>query len=93
MIIGTATVYLHANYVHSLKEKRMIVKSIIQKIRNKFNVSIAEVDDNDLHQSIVLGFACVTNDTRMANSVIQNIVNFIEENCDAEFLNFVVEIM
>ncbi len=83
MIIGTGKIYLFANWAHSLKEKRMVVKSIIDKTKHKFNVSIAEVDDQDLHQSIVIGIACVTTSTRHADSIIQNVLNFIEGNTEA----------
>lgn len=83
MIIGTAKIHLFANWVHSLKEKRMIVKSIIDKVKHKFNVSIAEIDDQDLHQSIVIGIACVSTSKRHADSMIQNVLNFIEDNTDA----------
>lgn len=83
MIIGTAKVYLYANWVHSLKEKRMIVKSIIGKVKHRFNVSIAEVENQDYHQSIVIGIACVTNSSRLANSIIQNVVEYIEGNTEA----------
>lgn len=93
MIVGTAKIYLYANWVHSLKEKRMIVKSIIAKCRNKFNVSVAEVENQDYHQSIVIGIACVTNSTRMANSVIQNVVGFIEGSTDAVVQKVETEIL
>lgn len=83
MIIGTAKLYLFANWVHSLKEKRMVIKSIIGKVKHKFNVSIAEIEDQDLHQSIVIGLACVSNDKRHADSTIQSVINFIEDNTEA----------
>lgn len=83
LIIGTAKIHLFANWVHSLKEKRMVVKSIIDKTKHKFNVSIAEIEDHDLHQSIVIGIACVSTDKRHADSQIQHIINFIEDNTDA----------
>jgi len=86
-------VYLHANWVHSLKEKRMIVKSIIAKVRNKFNVSVAEVEDLDLHQSIVIGVACVSNSSAVSNSIIQNVMNYIESNTEAEVLDIQTEII
>lgn len=60
MIVGVATIKLYAPWVHSLKEKRMVVKSLLAKARNKFNVSIAEVAEQDMHQTIVLGLACVS---------------------------------
>jgi len=93
MIIGTCEIYMRAEWVSSLKEKRMIVKSIVEKIRHKFNVSVAEVGDNDMHKSIVIGFACVTNEARFANSVIDNVINFIEENTEAEIVDTVIEIL
>ena len=93
MIIGTGKVYLHANWVHSLKEKRMIVKSITAKVQNKFNVSVAEVEDMDLHQSIVIGLASVSNSTKVSNSIIQSAINFIESNTEAEVLNYQIEII
>ncbi|MBP1743935.1 MAG: hypothetical protein H6Q58_913 [Firmicutes bacterium] len=93
MVIGTGKVYLHANWVHSLKEKRMIVKSITAKVQNKFNVSVAEIEDLDLHQSIVIGLACVSNSTKIANSIIQSVVNFIESNTEAELLDYQIEII
>ncbi|EPY6472041.1 DUF503 domain-containing protein [Clostridium sporogenes] len=93
MIIGTAKIYLYANWVHSLKEKRMIVKSIIFKTKNKFNVSIAEVEMQDIHQSIVIGIACVSNNTKQADSIIQNVVNYIEGNTEAIVQNIETEII
>lgn len=86
MIIETLEIRLYASWVHSLKEKRMIVKSLIAKIRNKFNVSIAEVEDQDVHQSIVLGLACVAGNTTLADSIIDNVIAFIENNSEAEFI-------
>lgn len=83
VIVGTAKIYLYANWVHSLKEKRMVVKSIIGKAKHRFNISIAEIENQDYHQSIVIGIACVSNSTRMANTIIQNVIEFVEENTEA----------
>ncbi|ACO85807.1 MULTISPECIES: DUF503 domain-containing protein [Clostridium] len=93
MIIGTAKIHLYANWVHSLKEKRMIAKSVISKTKNKFNVSIAEVEMQDVHQSIVIGIACVSNSTKQADSIIQNVVNYIEGNTEAIVQNIETEII
>lgn len=92
MIIGTGKIQLSVNWAHSLKEKRTVVRSIIDKVKYKFNVSIAEIENQDLHQIIVLGIACVSNNTKHANSVIQNVINFIEQNCDAVLESVKVEI-
>ena len=84
MIIGAVTIKIHVNWVHSLKEKRMIVKSLCAKIRNKFNVSVAEVEDQDLHQIIVIGFACVANETSQADRIIDHVISFIEGNTEGQ---------
>jgi len=86
MIIEAATIKLYAPWVHSLKEKRMEVKSLIAKAKNKFNISIAEVDEQDTHQTIVLGLACVAGDVSHADSVIESVLDFIEKNTDAEVI-------
>jgi len=93
MIIGTCIVELHANFTSSLKDKRQIVKSLIDKTQGKFNISIAEVDKNDCHHTIVLGFACVSNDTRHANSVLEKVVNYIETHTEAQLVQYNIEIL
>ena len=82
MVIGTGKIYLYADWVHSLKEKRAIVKSIIDKVKNRFNISIAEVENLDMHKSIVLGLACVSNSTRHSDSCIQKVIEYIEQNTE-----------
>ncbi len=92
MIIGSCEVTFHANWVTSLKEKRMIVKSLVDKTRHKFNVSVAEVDCQDQHKIIVIGFACVTNEKRQADSIIQHILRFMEQNTEAEMISAEFEV-
>lgn len=92
MIIEAATIKLYAPWVHSLKDKRMVVKSLIAKTNNKFNVSIAEVDEQDTHQTIVLGLACVTGTVALADSMIESILLYIEHNTDAEIMDVQREI-
>lgn len=87
MIIATCTISMRASWVHSLKEKRMIVKSLCSKVRNKFNVSIAEIDMQDIHQSIVIGSAAIAGDSAHADSIIDNVINFIESVTDAEIIS------
>ncbi len=92
MIVATIIVKLYAPWVHSLKEKRMTVKSIAAKVQNKFNVSIAEVDEQDVHQTIVLGIACVAGDMSQSDSILDNVLNFIESNTEAEIIDVQHEI-
>lgn len=87
MVTGIVKVKIHVPWVHSLKEKRMIVKSICSRVRNKFNVSVAEVEDQDMHQSIVLGFACVTTDNAHADRIIDTVLEFMENNMEGEIIN------
>jgi len=53
-------------------------------VHNKFNASAAETDEQDIHQIIVLGIACVTNEARLGDSIIDSIINFIEASTEAE---------
>lgn len=93
MIIGTVIIKLYAPWVHSLKEKRMVVKSLVDKVKHRYNVSIAEIDSQDFHQTITLGAACVSDETRHANSIIQELINYIEENTEASLEEVSVEIL
>lgn len=87
MIIAAMTFRLHAPWVHSLKEKRMIVKSIIAQLQNRFHVSAAEIDEQDTHQIIVLGIAAIVPHNAMADSLMDEISVFVEENTEAEILD------
>lgn len=86
MIIGTAKIKLYAPWVTSLKDKRMIVKSITAKTRHKFNIAIAEVEEQDTHQTVVIGVACVTGSTSHADSMIDHVITFIEDHTEAEII-------
>ena len=87
MIIATITFKLRAPWVHSLKEKRMIVKSILAKLQNRFHVSAAEIDEQDTHQIIVIGVAAIVPHNAQADSLMENISRFVEENCEAEIID------
>jgi Uncharacterized protein conserved in bacteria len=92
MIIGAAVIKLYAPWVHSLKEKRMEVKSLIAKAQNKFNISISEVDAQDVHQTIIIGIACVSSTVTLANSILDTVVSFIENTTEAEIVDIKREI-
>lgn len=85
--IAVMTFRLHADWVHSLKEKRMIVKSIVAKLQNKFHVSAAEIDEQDTHQIIVIGIAAIVPHNAMADSLMDEISQFVEENTECEMLD------
>ena len=92
MTIAVITFRLRAPWVHSLKEKRMIVKSLITKLQNTFHVSAAEVEEQDTHQVIVIGVAAIVPHNAKADSLMEEISLFVEENCEAEILDEVHEI-
>ena len=87
MQIAAMTFRLHAPWVHSLKEKRMIVKSLVAKLQNKFHVSAAEIDEQDTHQIIVIGVAAIAAHTAMADSLMDRISLFVEDNTEAEIID------
>ena len=78
---------LRASWVHSLKEKRMVVKSLVKKLQNTFNVSVSEVENQDIHKNIVIGTSGVCINNKQADSTMENIINFVYENTDAEVIN------
>lgn len=87
MNILLMTVTLRASWVHSLKEKRMVVKSIVQKLKNKFNVSVSEVENQDIHNTIVIGIAGICANSAQSDSTMEHIITFIECNTDAEIID------
>ena len=84
MVVASARIRLYAPWVHSLKEKRMEVKSIIARVRSRFNISAAEVGEQDIHQTIVIGLACVSESAGIADGVLDRVILFIEDNTGAE---------
>ncbi|MCX8053526.1 MAG: DUF503 domain-containing protein [Armatimonadetes bacterium] len=80
MIVGVLTITLSIPGSDSLKDKRQVVKSILDSARNRFNVSAAEIDHLDLHRRAGIAFACVSNDRAVANSLLDRIRVFVESN-------------
>ncbi len=85
MHVGIARVALHLAGNGSLKGKRMVVKSVAQRVRNRFNVAVAEIDTHDAWQVATLGIVCLSDDPRHSNEMLNKVVNFIESaRLDAE---------
>ena len=78
MTVGIVRVVFRLHGNQSLKEKRRVVKSIVDKSRHRFNVSVAEVGDQDVYQSTVIGVAVIGSDGRVLNSLLDRIVAFME---------------
>ena len=83
---------LYAPWVHSLKEKRMVVKSLLAKIRNKFQVSVAEVEMQDVHQTIVIAVTAIASHQAQADSMEEEILRFVERSTEAEIVELETEI-
>ena len=92
MNIAAMTFRLHAPWVHSLKEKRMLVKSLIARLQNRFHVSAAEIDEQDTHQIAVIGVAAVVPHHALADSLMEEISRFVETASEAEILDETREI-
>ena len=94
MNVGICRISLKVHGSRSLKQKRQVAQSLISRVSNRFNVSIAEVDDNDLWQRLTLGVSCVSSDGRHANEIISRVVEYIGElRGEAELLDYDLEIL
>jgi len=80
MNIGVCRIELRLPENQSLKGKRQVIKSVIARLQNKYNVSVAEIDNQNLWQIATLGVACVSNHRRHADETLANVVKFILEN-------------
>ena len=93
MIVGTGVIVIRIEGCRSLKEKRKVVKSLIARLGNAFNLSVAEIGANDIHQRAEIGFAVVGNDRGVVNSKIDKIFNMAEDMAVAEILETRMEIL
>lgn len=84
MHVGVMNVTLRLEGNSSLKGKRKVVKSILGRVKARFNVAVSEVGGQDVYEVAVLGFAVCGPDLRILNTVLDNILDFIEDNVDAE---------
>ncbi|HEX9920299.1 MAG TPA: DUF503 domain-containing protein [Candidatus Methylomirabilis sp.] len=93
MIIGTCQVELLIANNRSLKGKRKVIKSIKDRVRSRFNVSIAEVDRQEEWQRATLGIACISNDLGLVDRILTKVVHLIETSPDATLLDYQIEIL
>jgi uncharacterized protein YlxP (DUF503 family) len=91
--VAVGTVELHLPDVGSLKGKRRVLKGLKEKVRRRFEISVAEVDHQDVWQRATLGLACVSADSRHANEVISKAIDFIEDNVEGYVTDVHVEIL
>lgn len=93
MVVGSCRIDLYIPGNGSLKGKRRVVKSIIGRVRGRFNVAAAEVEENDKWQRAVIGVVTVSNDKRMAESVLSKVVDLVRSSYEAEIVDYTIEIL
>lgn len=94
MNVGVCKINLRLPENSSLKGKRQVLKSITTRIQNKFNVSVAEVDNHDRWQLATIGICCVSNDNRHTNEVLSKVVDFVVgSKFEVEILDYEIEIL
>ena len=94
MNVGVCRIELRLPENLSLKGKRRVIKSITTRVKSKFNVSVAEVDDQGLWQLATLGICCVSNNSRYTNEVLSKVVDFIvDSRFEVEILNYEIELL
>lgn len=92
MFIGVCTIEVHVPESGSLKTKRHSIRSLKDRIRNKFNVSVAEVEDNDLWQKASLAVAAVSNDKSHLNQTLDHVLNMVRSVPEINLIEYHIEI-
>jgi uncharacterized protein YlxP (DUF503 family) len=87
MVVGTARLVFAIPSASSLKDKRSVVRRVMERARARFNVAVAEVDDQDVHRRAVIGLAVVSNDARHATSMLDTIVAAMAASTDAQLVS------
>ena len=94
MVIGIVTIELHIPMIDSLKAKRSVIKPIIARLRSEYNVSVAEVGQQDSWRNAVLGVACVSSDQDYAHGLLTKVVESVERwRLDVELVDYEIELI
>jgi hypothetical protein len=93
MLLGICTINLYFSNSQSLKDKRNIIKSVKSRIRNHFNVSVSEINNHDLWKNTTLGIACIGNEKRYLNDVLNKVIKFIDQQNHLQLIDFKITIL
>jgi len=93
MVIGVLQVELFLHGSQSLKDKRILLKSLKQRLHNNFNVSVSELGFQDKWQKALVGIACIGNENRAIDSMLSDVVNYINREKEIELLNYSTELL
>ena len=91
MHIGVCKIRLRIPESRSLKAKRRVIKSLVARLKNRFNVAVAEVEALDSHQQAVVAAVSVSNDVVHVNKIISHVISFVEANVEAELVDYETE--
>ena len=91
MHIGVCKIKLYLPESQSLKEKRRILKSLIARLKNRFNIAVAEIEALDMHQSAVIGTVSIANEVKFVNQVLSQSIKFIEGNSSVVLVDYETE--
>lgn len=91
MVVGLGTVVLRIAGARSLKDKRRVLKSLLARLHNRFNVAAAEVGCQDKHQEAEVGIACVSTDSRHTSQILASVIDFIEVSGEVEIVSYHTE--
>jgi len=93
MLLGICTINLYFSNSQSLKDKRNIIKGVKSRIRNHFNVSVSEINNHDLWKNATLGIACIGNEKRYLNDVLNKVIKFIDQQNHLQLIDFKITIL
>jgi hypothetical protein len=93
MLVGSCQIELIIYESNSLKEKRHVIKSIIERIKSRFNVSVAEVDHHELWNRAVIGISVVSNSKALSESILLKVIDFIDNDERVEIINQFMEVL
>ena len=92
-IIGFIEIHLRIPEAHSLKEKRKVVKRVVERLKNKFNVSVSEIGDQDRWQSSIIGVVTIGSSKKIVDATLEKVILFIEELYPGKLVNYYKEIL
>ena len=93
MTVGTLEIVLLIRESHSLKSRRRVIRSLVDRIRSRYGVAVADVSEEDLWQQAVLGVAAVSNDGRHVDEVLMNVLRFVRSDPRAEVIDHKLDIV
>lgn len=93
MVVGVLRVTLRMPGSESLKDKRRVLKGLIERTRQRYNVAVAEVDRQDARRAAVLAVACVSSSGRHADSVLQDVLRWLEQETDGQLEDVEIQLL